>query len=58
MLLATLDPAIVVPVGIFYRASRPTYDQAAGAQLLEARKKLGDGDLEKLLFAGDTWEVN
>jgi len=58
MLLATLDPSIVVPVGVFYRASRPTYDQVAGAQLLEARQKLGDGDLEKLLFTGDTWEVN
>jgi 2-oxoglutarate ferredoxin oxidoreductase subunit beta len=46
-----------VPVGIFYRVERPTYDSAFNEQVSQARKKLGNGDLAKLINASDSWTV-
>ena len=37
---------------------RPVYGEAMDAQLEAARASLGDGDLETLLHAGDTWVVD
>ncbi|MCB9668918.1 MAG: 2-oxoacid:ferredoxin oxidoreductase subunit beta [Alphaproteobacteria bacterium] len=57
--LARLDGSdgMPVPVGLFYRQARPTYDSAFADQVAEARQKLGNGDLASLIDAGDTWEV-
>jgi 2-oxoglutarate ferredoxin oxidoreductase subunit beta len=46
------------PVGVFYATSRPTYDGAVNAQLAEAKKTQGPGELRSLLRGGDTWKVN
>ena len=46
-----------VPLGIIYKIEKATYDSAFRDQVSEARKTLGDGDLEALLNAGDTWQV-
>ncbi|MEZ4323535.1 MAG: 2-oxoacid:ferredoxin oxidoreductase subunit beta [Myxococcota bacterium] len=46
-----------VPVGLFYKEERATYDGAFQAQVAEARQKLGNGELAKLIDAGDTWTV-
>jgi len=50
-------PEFPVPIGVFYREERPTYDSAFQGQLNDARQRLGQGDLEQLLTAGDTWNV-
>jgi 2-oxoglutarate ferredoxin oxidoreductase subunit beta len=58
-LLARLDPEEGMPVcvGVFYRTQKSTYDQDFHAQIDAARARLGAGDLQKLLQAGDTWSV-
>ncbi len=44
------------PIGIFRAVERPVYDELMAEQLETARAK-GEGDLEKLLRAGDTWSI-
>jgi 2-oxoglutarate/2-oxoacid ferredoxin oxidoreductase subunit beta len=57
MLVRLDSPAFPLPIGVFYREQRPTYDSAFQAQVAQARKTLGNGDLEKLVNAGDTWRI-
>ena len=58
-LLAQLDGygGFPLPVGVFYNKPRPTYDSQFNEQVAASRKKLGPGDIEKLINAGDTWTV-
>lgn len=57
-LLATMSGAdMPVAIGILHRSERPTYDSQFVAQVSDARIRLGDGDLAKLLHSGDTWTV-
>lgn len=46
-----------IPVGVFYRVQQPTYDQAFQEQVADSRSRLGDGDLQRLVYSGDTWNV-
>lgn len=54
----TDDPSMPTPVGVFRQISKPTYDEGIEKQITEVKKKKGEGDLEKVLFGGNTWEVN
>ncbi len=45
------------PVGVLYVEDRHCYEDEMVKQLEESKQKLGEGDLEKLLFAGNTWQV-
>jgi 2-oxoglutarate ferredoxin oxidoreductase subunit beta len=45
------------PLGVFRDVQRAVYDEAMGAQLDAAKTRLGEGDLAKLISAGDTWVV-
>jgi 2-oxoglutarate ferredoxin oxidoreductase subunit beta len=45
------------PVGVFRAVERPTYEQLAARQLVDAADKSGPGDLGALLRSGGTWEV-
>jgi 2-oxoglutarate ferredoxin oxidoreductase subunit beta len=45
------------PLGIFRNVERPTYDAELNAQVAEAKKQLGEGDLEKLIRSHGTWTV-
>jgi 2-oxoglutarate ferredoxin oxidoreductase subunit beta len=45
------------PIGIFRQELKPTYDGGVQAQVENITKKKGEGTLEKLLFSGNTWEV-
>jgi hypothetical protein len=36
---------------------KPTYDEGVEAQINAVKAKKGEGDLEKTLFSGNTWEV-
>jgi 2-oxoglutarate ferredoxin oxidoreductase subunit beta len=51
-------PTGPTPIGIFRDIQRPVYGEAMEQQLDAAREKLGEGDLDKLLHAGDTWTVS
>jgi 2-oxoglutarate ferredoxin oxidoreductase subunit beta len=46
------------PIGIFRAVDRPVYDELMAEQLETARGQKGEGDLEKLLRAGDVWEIS
>lgn len=46
-----------VPFGVIYKVERPVFEDQMEQQIIDAKAKLGEGDLEKLLFAGNTWEI-
>jgi hypothetical protein len=50
-------PTGPTPIGIFREISRPVYGEGMDAQLVQAKEKLGEGDLAGLLHSGDTWTV-
>jgi len=46
------------PIGVLRDWSdQPRYEEVLNAQIKEVIAKRGAGDLNKLLRAGDTWEV-
>lgn len=45
------------PVGVFYQADRPTYEDAMKLQLEDAIATKGAGDLDKLLKGRETWVI-
>ena len=53
----TWDTVGAVPMGVFRDVSRPVYDEGVAEQIREAKEKQGDGELEALLHAGDTWTI-
>ncbi|MCF8260579.1 MAG: 2-oxoacid:ferredoxin oxidoreductase subunit beta [Melioribacteraceae bacterium] len=59
-ILATMaeNPDLPTPIGIFRQIERPTYDEGVQNQVDHIIEKKGRGNLEKLLFSGNTWEVN
>jgi len=54
----TDSPEFPTPMGIFRQISRPTLDGEMQAQIEAVTAMKGKGDLEKILFSGNTWEVN
>jgi 2-oxoglutarate/2-oxoacid ferredoxin oxidoreductase subunit beta len=50
-------PEFPVPVGVLRRVTRPTHDALLSGQVEAAVAQRGEGDLAKLLRAGDTWTV-
>lgn len=44
-------------IGVFREVERPVYGEAMTGQIKMATDRLGEGSLEKLLRAGDTWTV-
>jgi len=44
-------------IGVFRDVERPMYGDLMQRQVDEATERLGEGDLTKLLHAGDTWDV-
>jgi 2-oxoglutarate ferredoxin oxidoreductase subunit beta len=57
LLAQLVQPEFPMPMGVLYRANKPTYDALATQQMDDAKAKLGLGDLNKLMFSGMTWEV-
>jgi 2-oxoglutarate ferredoxin oxidoreductase subunit beta len=47
-----------VPMGVFRSVVRPTYDGSVAEQIAAAKESRGEGDLEALLHAGDTWTIS
>ena len=54
----TNDPSLPTPLGVFKQISRSTYDGDVEKQIAEVKKIKGEADLEKVLFNGNTWDVN
>jgi 2-oxoglutarate ferredoxin oxidoreductase subunit beta len=54
----TDSPDFPTPLGIFRQIFRPTVDGEIHRQVAEVKAMKGEGDLEKMLFSGNTWEVN
>jgi 2-oxoglutarate ferredoxin oxidoreductase subunit beta len=52
------QPTGPTPIGIFRDVKRPVYGDAMEQQLQDATEQLGEGDLTKLLNAGETWTVS
>jgi 2-oxoglutarate/2-oxoacid ferredoxin oxidoreductase subunit beta len=57
MLARMRHPEFPEPVGVFRAVEKPSYDEAVTLQMKSAKEKMGEGDLEKLFNAGDTWTV-
>jgi len=45
------------PIGVFRSIERPVYDELMAEQLETATAQRGGGELEALLYAGETWTV-
>ncbi len=54
----TYRPDLPTPLGIIYQVDLDSYEQQVHAQMKQAVKKLGPGDISALLRAGHTWTVN
>jgi 2-oxoglutarate ferredoxin oxidoreductase subunit beta len=46
------------PVGVLRQEHKSTYEDDLHLQLKEAKKTKGEGNLRKLLFSGNMWDVN
>jgi 2-oxoglutarate ferredoxin oxidoreductase subunit beta len=46
------------PLGVFRDIERPVYDTLMAEQIEASRRELGEGELGKLLHAGDTWRIS
>ena len=53
----TDHPGMPTPIGVFRQIKKQTYDEAVVEQIDLVTEKKGEGDLESLLFSGNTWEV-
>lgn len=51
------NPVFPVPVGVFRRIQRPTYDELLEKQVETITRQKGEGNLEALFSAGETWDV-
>ena len=57
-MLSKMDPPeFPMPLGILRRVSEPTFEGTVRDQIAEVTQKKGSGDLQKLLYSGDVWEV-
>ncbi|MCB1157439.1 MAG: 2-oxoacid:ferredoxin oxidoreductase subunit beta [Leptospiraceae bacterium] len=52
-----MQPHYPVPMGVFRDVERPTYETQLHAQVNQVEREKGEGDLKKLLFSDETWEV-
>jgi len=51
-------PTGPTPIGVFRSVKRPVYGVELARELKEARAKVGDDELERLLHSGETWTVS
>jgi 2-oxoglutarate ferredoxin oxidoreductase subunit beta len=57
MLAEMQPPAWPMPVGVIRSVEAPTFDAAMTQQIRDVTGSRGAGDMEKLLYSGNTWEV-
>lgn len=57
-LLTQMDyPEMPVPFGVFRNIAKPTYDEMLEAQVQQAIKTKGKGNLKDLIYGSETWTV-
>lgn len=52
------NPDLPRPVGVFYCAEKPSYDELVEAQIAHEMETKGEGTLEELLLGDEYWQVN
>jgi len=57
MLAEMQPPEFPVPIGVLRRVERPPLEREIGRQIEQVTERLGSGDLEQLIYSGNTWEV-
>ena len=50
-------PKAPMPIGIYRDVDAPAFEERVWGQIRQVKNQKGEGDLEKLMMAGDTWEV-
>ncbi len=58
LLSRMVPPKFPTPIGIFRAVELGTYEDGVNSQIASAREKSGPGQLDKLLDAGETWDVS
>ncbi|KAA3617377.1 MAG: 2-oxoacid:ferredoxin oxidoreductase subunit beta [Calditrichaeota bacterium] len=53
----TENEQLPAPIGVFKEEDKKTYDGLLIKQVNNVKEKQGSGDLKKLLFSGNTWEI-
>ena len=53
----TYTPNLPVPFGVIYKEDKPTYEQMMNAQIQDAIKNKGEGQLNELILGANSWEV-
>ena len=53
----TDHPDLPTPIGVFRQVLKKTYDELVEEQIETVTAQKGEGNLEALLFSGNTWEV-
>ena len=53
----TTHPTLPEPIGVIYSVDKPTYNSEMVSQVASAVKAKGEGKVQDLLNAGDTWTV-
>jgi 2-oxoglutarate ferredoxin oxidoreductase subunit beta len=57
-MLAQMEaPAFPVPVGVYRSVDAPIFDAAMHDQVAQVTAKKGPGNLDALIYSGDTWDV-
>jgi 2-oxoglutarate ferredoxin oxidoreductase subunit beta len=57
MLAHMEPPAFPAPIGVIRAVADPTLETAIHAQLADVTAKKGEGDLRKLVYSGEIWQV-
>jgi 2-oxoglutarate ferredoxin oxidoreductase subunit beta len=58
-MMAQLEEGVMpTPIGVFRNVEATVFERAAHEQIERARQKWGPGDLQKLLYSGDLWDVS
>lgn len=53
----TYNDELPTPIGVFKSEGQESYDELLTKQQIKVKEMLGTGDLNKLLFSGNTWEI-
>jgi len=57
MLASMAPPQFPMPIGVIRRIQAPVFDVSVHEQIEQVTEQLGPGDLEQILYSGNTWEV-
>lgn len=51
------QPSFPSPFGILYKSNRPAFEEVVYDLIDRVKKQKGEGDLHKILYSGEIWEV-